>query len=437
MSSCICGRRFSNSDALRQHQRTKRHCFCHHCDRFFRTDEALKQHHFSVHNFPCPGCSKLFTQRTSAEMHQRSKGHCYCKECDRFFQTEEGLEQHHRMIHSTPCPGCSRKFTQLESLQTHQRSTGHCYCSPCDRFFVHPEALGQHLRSPVHATQFHCCDCDRDFVDEHALNQHLANKIHSHRAISDHECEECGRGFRNKKALQQHRSSVVHNPLSNLKCVDDSRCKKRFSCPSALLHHLESGSCSSGMTRQKLNSIVRSQDTDRVITSGSNLLTEETSIIEPDLSSTTGSIIMFTPDSSIDDITLSPSIVDPYSSGQFTPQSDSSTYELLDLSIVLERVCPLCPPGRKRFSSPRALRDHLSSPAHAQKLYHCPLALLSSAGWATGTPSTMKYFSTLSGLTQHIESGACEGGGVTFQKAIKLVEKKLQQLGFRQSHLLS
>ena len=37
-----------------------------------------------------------------------------------------------------------------------------------------------------------------------------------------------------------------------------------------------------------------------------------------------------------------------------------------------------------------------------------------------------KHFSTLSGLTEHLESGACQGGVVTFRKAIKYVEEQLK-----------
>ena len=48
----------------------------------------------------------------------------------------------------------------------------------------------------------------------------------------------------------------------------------------------------------------------------------------------------------------------------------------------------------------------------------------------------MKYFSTLSGLTQHLESGACEGGKATFLKAVVYVEERLNQLGLGDLRLL-
>lgn len=41
-----------------------------------------------------------------------------------------------------------------------------------------------------------------------------------------------------------------------------------------------------------------------------------------------------------------------------------------------------------------------------------------------------KRFSTLSGLTRHLEPGACQGGLATFKKAIKHVKKQLEVLGF-------
>ena len=40
-----------------------------------------------------------------------------------------------------------------------------------------------------------------------------------------------------------------------------------------------------------------------------------------------------------------------------------------------------------------------------------------------------KFFSTLSGLTQHLESGACQGKLETFRRAIRYVEDQLKLLG--------
>jgi hypothetical protein len=53
----------------------------------------------------------------------------------------------------------------------------------------------------------------------------------------------------------------VQRLIDDMECVaHDSRhggCQRRFSSPSALLHHLESGACPSDMIRRKLNLLVQ------------------------------------------------------------------------------------------------------------------------------------------------------------------------------------
>lgn len=97
-----------------------------------------------------------------------------------------------------------------------------------------------------------------------------------------------------------------------------------------------------------------------------------------------------------------------------------------------ERKCPMCPAGKTRtFKTAHALWQHMNSAAHAPLSYHCPLTL------AVGGKGIMKSFTTLSGMTQHLESGACKGGKKTFQKAVVFVNQKLRELGFREMKLIS
>lgn len=48
-----------------------------------------------------------------------------------------------------------------------------------------------------------------------------------------------------------------------------------------------------------------------------------------------------------------------------------------------------------------------------------------------------RSFSTLGGLTQHLESGRCSGGVEIYMKAITFVEEQLDLLGFSGIRLLS
>jgi hypothetical protein len=118
--------------------------------------------------------------------------------------------------------------------------------------------------------------------------------------------------------------------------------------------------------------------------------------------------------------------------GVLTPASNDMS-DIENIPLLRRFVCPLCPPQRGQFGSAKSLEDHLSSPAHAAKIYHCPVALLGDIG---KKKVTIKTFSTLSGLTQHLERDACVGGNTTFRKAIAFVNERFRGLGFRDMSLL-
>ena len=65
--------------------------------------------------------------------------------------------------------------------------------------------------------------------------------------------------------------------------------------------------------------------------------------------------------------------------------------------------CYLC---HRTFGSLDALNQHLDSPRHGDKLYHCP----------TGLRGCGAEFRTLSGFCQHVESEQC--GVHRFQHAL-------------------
>jgi hypothetical protein len=183
------------------------------------------------------------------------------------------------------------------------------------------------------------------------------------------------------------------------------KCKKRFGCPSALLHHLESRSCRSKMTRWKLNKAVREMDADCLITCDDAVPAES---------------IVFTSDTSTDS---------PPTPRQFTELQSSC------LPFVLKISCPLCS-NRKSFHSVQALQSHLSSLVHALKMFYCPLSLASSSLSKTEVWDAIKHFSTLSGLTQHTESRACVGEIVMLKKAVGYVKGNLRKAGWTGLRLL-
>lgn len=238
------------------------------------------------------------------------------------------------------------------------------------------------------------------------------------------------------RRLEQHRLSVIHKSLSNIKCIADRRCKKQFTSSSARLHHLESEACPSKMTRDKLHSAVQSSDVNRLITEGS--IQEYTALMGPAVSGTTSitESVIFTPitDESFGGFRSPPDTWE-LQSGMLTPNSGSSQPLLKDSSLAMRLTCPLCPVGRKPFKSLEALRNHLSSPAHSPKVFHCPL-YFAGLEHDRKVSQLMRYFSTLSGLMQHLESGACQGRA-TFRKTVEYIEHNLGKTGLRKLRLLN
>jgi hypothetical protein len=193
------------------------------------------------------------------------------------------------------------------------------------------------------------------------------------------------------------------------------------------------------MTRQKLNAAIQTNDADRLISNPDEIVRSvllnatrqltgipgvETSVTDSD------DVGIFTPSSS--------SICSDFlSPGVLTPGSDYSGPSIPSPLTLSTNRCPLCPPGRPPFYTPESLRQHLDSPVHAPHMFHCPISLLpdiqgSSSG--KGSP-IIKSFSTLSGLAQHLESGAC-GGAATFRKAAEYIEVRLKEMGIRTVKLL-
>ncbi|KAF7978038.1 hypothetical protein HWV62_1927 [Athelia sp. TMB] len=117
-----------------------------------------------------------------------------------------------------------------------------------------------------------------------------------------------------------------------------------------MILHLESGTCRSGATRQRINRAIRQLDTQNVITNPARLLTGGDADIEVTYSATGASW-------------------------------NGNAYE-----------CFLC---HATFARLPGLNQHLASPRHQEKIYVCPLS------------SCRVQFSGLSALCQHIESERC------------------------------
>ena len=387
-------------------------------------------------------CGRGFRDFVSLDQHRQAKKHGYCLHCTQSFASAEAYEQHRIALHSFCCGICQRNFALPTALRQHQEDTGHTYhCRDCNRNFGSAEALNQHLNSSIHTSHFHCCDCDRDFVNADALNQHLANKVHKPKEDTrlataqnlSWSCQECGRDFANEMSLNQHLSSVKHHPLSNITCPGDKRCKKRFTSPSALVHHLESGACRSGITRKSLNALIQSKDVDQLIHDGSKEKVPPSLDWDDGISvSSFGGVPIMTPKTERSN--ASTPLLTPLLSGLLTPTTSGSDIFGSSLALNSSSTCPLC---AKKFRSRGALQDHMSSPAHESKIFHCPLSFTGLTLDDSATSKVPKLFSTLSGLTQHLESGACAGGSGLWRVVMAYVEDQARQNGWKNLRLLN
>ncbi|KAJ8063419.1 hypothetical protein OCU04_008639 [Sclerotinia nivalis] len=226
------------------------------------------------------------------------------------------------------------------------------YCSPCDRYFNSERSYNQHIEnSYTHCNnvypnygyssnykepEFECEGCDTWFWSSKAREDHHISQ-HSHRY-----CRSCERMFMNENNLMQHQRSKIHQGFG-MKCPF---CPTQYPTASALIIHLESGSCPSGTNRQMINEQIRRLDRNHIITTR-----------------------------------------------QIEYPSSSST------SIATQRSwngyryeCGLC---SREFNTLQGLNGHLNSPVHEQKIYRCP------------GPRCAREFKLLSSLVQHVESETC------------------------------
>ncbi|EFX05569.1 hypothetical protein CMQ_3638 [Grosmannia clavigera kw1407] len=190
------------------------------------------------------------------------------------------------------------------------------------------------------------------------------------------------------------------------------------------------------MTKAILDNGIAQMDTERIITDQQpctqNLLLDEASTA----STSSMPSPMLTPTSA--------DFLDSYPSSPTLVPLSGSMPTIHDVILALQsnpqpatKRCPFCPATSTRMFKPGALQQHLSSGVHGKMsvalpqqvpgeiLFHCPLALMNSSSKDT----TPKYFSAVSALAQHIESGACHDGKKTFSRAIEYLQQKMEAVG--------
>ncbi|KAH7915742.1 hypothetical protein BJ138DRAFT_997285 [Hygrophoropsis aurantiaca] len=273
----------------------------------------------------------------------------WCERCDRYFPFDSALAQHRRdsANHYYVCYECGLDFSTWLGLKEHWvQSPRHYYCQYCEDHFDDEYDLEDHYQSSHH----YCESCRRVFKNEHGLHEHYRQ------SPQHHYCPLCKVLYRSANNLQMHLKSSAHMPR-DVSCPFLG-CDMAFVSKSALILHLESGGCRSGVNRRMIDNYIKSVDRTNIITDPSRLLT--------------------------------------------SGYADQTHYFATNASWNGHAFeCVLC---HSQFRGLVDLNRHLASPRHQDKIYRCPLN------------TCRENFATLSGLCQHVESERC---GVAKFKAVK------------------
>ncbi|ETS86525.1 hypothetical protein PFICI_00353 [Pestalotiopsis fici W106-1] len=246
------------------------------------------------------------------------------------------------------CGTCWRTWPSWRSRDQHVADTFHevpdFECETCHRYFRSQRAVEQHMNDLGHWMESSdepefCCDydsCSEVFDDEDLLRDH---------EVEDHfYCDACDRQFQDFNSIKMHRNSRVHRG-TNAACPF---CRDSFVTAAGVFHHLEQGGCSKApLNRIQVYEAVKRQDPNGILTERLRHWSTETTF-----------------EATID---------------SWNP--DTKAFD-----------CYLCGDGFRRLDS---LNQHLRSPKHQDKLYHCP------------KPSCRKEFGSLAAVTEHLQSESC------------------------------
>ncbi|KAJ3498653.1 hypothetical protein NLJ89_g10191 [Agrocybe chaxingu] len=276
----------------------------------------------------------------------------YCDRCDRYFNHWGAYDQHiaNSSAHNV-CDDCDIDFETWMGLREHWvQSPRHNYCQYCNEPFGYKHELIEHYED----NHYYCSSCNRVFTNEHGLKEHYRQ------SDRHYYCPSCDRFFDSANSLKNHLNSSIHRP-KDVMCPFRG-CDEGFVSRAALVLHLESGTCRSGIDRATVNKVVRQYDKTGIITDPSRLLTSGSN-----------------------------------GNQNITYMATAASWNGYGFECYLcDKVCQTIP----------ALNQHLASPRHQEKIYIC-----------RGSECSQR-FNTLSGLVQHIESEKC---GILKMRAVQNV----------------
>ncbi|KAL8949097.1 MAG: hypothetical protein Q9222_004768 [Ikaeria aurantiellina] len=256
-------------------------------------------------------------------------------------------------------PQCCGRFFTYNGIRNHlDNSSYHSNEIECRWCFARWPTHDGKLRLQ-HEQQEHWYACDSC---SYIFSTEAARDEHQDEAHPPNYCYGCKRQFMNLNNLNQHLKSSIHTG-KNVKCP---WCPNKFTNLTGVCLHLESGACSSGVNRQKIDQYCREVDPSHVFTNK-----------------------------------------------QIGWYNDQSTTSKLATNAAWDGSwyrCYLCQNGFRTLTS---LNQHLGSPVHRQKIYHCPRC--------------QREYTVLSGLVNHLESESCGAfrfkgspGGLGFVQQLRI-----------------
>lgn len=373
------------------------------------------------------------------KLHMRETVHAtefQCLDCGREFGTQHGLGDHLRA-----CPATNRVVTPEQSERAQAAfaavEEANLHCEECDRTFKHIAAFRQHKESVKHKplANFTCNidpgKCNQAFTSYSAWFFHI-------------ESGKCNSGMTRKKLHIMIHAGDTRNVITNAsnrpktRSVSGAGLYSHASITESRVSDFEDGFDRLSILEIAQNGVVITpvgsddfSDIDSIV--GVSLTSDAMSAI----SSTSG--VILTPSgtmsrsrsSSTSGVVLTPtassnalsewSYIDSHRPTPTTTSVDGSstatiTYENLT-KVGQGWPCPTC---SRSFLNKKRLLQHLKSPAHDPKLFHCPPA--ASLGLNLGKKE--KSLKTLSGLAQHVEAGSCTGGVDMLKDFIDICQNK-------------